>query len=361
MREKPVHGGNLTWAATIADCPASEILDFSASINPLGPPQSALRAITQGIKQLTAYPDPNYWHLKQTIAHWHQIPPNWVLPGNGAAELLTWAGRELAKKKVTYLLTPSFADYWRCLTTFGAKIAGYRLNLDSQPIPFPLDLDAKGDYTQSGLIINNPHNPTGQLWEKTEIRSYLDKFALVVVDEAFMDFLPTSQTESLIADIQQRDNLIILRSLTKFFSLPGLRIGYAISQPRRLEAWQKWRDPWAVNTLAVLAAEAAIQDQKFQTSTWRWLTTAKSDLYQRLRAIPGLQPRWGAANFLLVKTNVASDLLQLELLKRHKILIRDCSTFPQLGNKYFRLAIRSSQENHRLLSALEQVIPHLKH
>lgn len=347
---RPDHGGNLNWAARIAGCPVSALTDFSASINPLGTPQSAIAAIVNSISQLSAYPDPEYTELRSAIAQHHQIDPQFILPGNGSAELLTWAGRELAQQKFTYLITPAFSDYARALNAFGGKIL---------PCPLTFDFLGKGERPfapTSGLLLNNPHNPTGKLWTREEILPYLKQFNLVVIDEAFMDFLTPAQEQSLIPWVAEYPNLVILRSLTKFYSLPGLRIGYAIAHPDRLKKWQQWRDPWSVNTLAAAATVAALQDQEFQQQTWNWLTPARSRLFEQLTAIPGLDPLQGAANYLLVKTEISATKLQEKLLKNYQIVIRDCLSFAELGDRYFRLAVRLPPENDALTEAIAAIV-----
>ena len=351
---RPLHGGNLNWAATIAGCPVSALIDFSASINPLGTPQSAIAAIVNHTSKLTAYPDPNYPELRSHLAHHHQIEPEFILPGNGSAELLTWAGRELAQQKFTYLITPAFGDYTRALNTFNAKTIFCPLDLIIPQSPSPPVPQSPSPH--SGLLLNNPHNPTGKLWTKEEILPYLDKFALVVVDEAFMDFLTPSQEQSLIPMVKDYPNLVILRSLTKFYSMPGLRIGYAIAHPERLQRWYKWRDPWSVNVLAAAAAIAALEDKQFQQQTWDWLKKARSQLYSRLKAIPGLYPLESAANYLLVKTDTSATQLQEKLLTQYRIVIRDCISFPELGDRYFRVAVRLKEENDRLVEAISTIL-----
>ncbi|MEB3340371.1 threonine-phosphate decarboxylase CobD [Okeania sp.] len=350
---KPVHGGNLAWAATIAGCPTSAIIDFSASINPLGPPNSALQAIQSNINQLRAYPDPSYQELKKAISLTHPpLTPEWVLPGNGAAELLTWAALELSKLETTYLLVPAFSDYWRALKTFAANVVECPLEIGEWKLE---QLAIKSDISK-GLLLNNPHNPTGMLMELESIVPFLEKFGLVVVDEAFMDFLPPPQLESLIPLVTKFDNLVILRSLTKFYSLPGLRIGYVISHPERLRKWEKWRDPWSVNSLAIAAAQAVLEDKVFQEQTWNWLSKACPQLFQGLAELPGLQPYSGAANFLLVKSEKSVDQLQIKLLKEYQILIRDCLSFAELGDRYFRVAVRTQEENQKLIDALAKIL-----
>jgi L-threonine-O-3-phosphate decarboxylase len=346
----------LNWAATIAGCPISLLTDFSASINPLGTPESAIAAIVNNTSQLTAYPDPEYAELRSHLADYHQIEPEFILPGNGSAELLTWAGRELAQHNFTYLVTPAFSDYQRALNAFDGNIIPCPLSL----IPCTGDsIPCRGGSRTApttSLLLNNPHNPTGKLWTREEILPYLSQFDLVVIDEAFMDFLTPSQSQSLIPVIKEYPNLVILRSLTKFYCLPGLRIGYAIAHPARLKRWQKWRDPWSVNALAAAATIAAIQDKEFQQRTWSWLTSARSQLFGQLSKIPGIQPFESAANYLLVKTEFSATQLQQKLLTDYQIVIRDCLSFPELGDRYFRIAVRLPVENDRLVKSITAIV-----
>ena len=373
---RPVHGGNLPWAAALAGCPASAILDFSASISPLGPPESALDAIQAHLSSLTAYPDPDYGELRTALGEALNVDPDWILPGNGSAELLTWAAWDLSKLEATYLVTPAFGDYSRALSAFGAKVLKCPLDLqllDAEPVrrlvtddlsvsnrslvspsfrlPVPLALNA-----ERGLLLNNPHNPTGLLFGREAILPYVKQFGMVVVDEAFMDFLPPWEQETLIDAVEEFPNLAILRSLTKFYSLPGLRLGCAIAHPDILSRWQLRRDPWPVNALAAAAAAAAVRDTVFERQTWDWLPVARFELFEGLANLPGLQPIAGAANFLLVESSMSVSLIQKSLLERHRILIRDCLSFPELGDRFFRVAVRSRTENLRLIAGLAEVI-----
>ncbi|EKU96301.1 L-threonine O-3-phosphate decarboxylase [Leptolyngbya sp. PCC 7375] len=353
--DRPTHGGNRNWAAQYAQCEPEAIVDFSASINPLGPPPSVLTALTDSLHSLKAYPDPNYDRLRSTLSDFHGLPMDWILPGNGAAELLTWIGRELAQLDTVHLVTPTFADYQRALTAFDAKVMHWPMALPTCSLPLVTTMGSSQPKT-CGLLLNNPHNPTGTLIQREEILPYLEQFGLVVVDEAFMDFLPAHQQQSLLEVVLDYPNLIVLRSLTKFYSLPGLRLGYAIGHPDYLQRWQRWRDPWPVNTLAEVAAIAALRDHSFQQQTWDWLPSTRDALVTGLQQLPGLTPLSGAANFLLVKTEVPCTQLQKDLLKSHKILIRDCLSFPELGENYFRIAVRLPEENDQLLTALAQAL-----
>lgn len=346
----------MEWAATLAHCAVTDILDFSASINPLGPPPGVISALEMALGQLGHYPDPLCTHLRHALSQLHHVDPAWILVGNGSAELLTWAARELAEGERVWLVTPAFNDYGRALAAFGARVSRYPL-IDSQG-QFQPDLEPLVTRVRSpmGVILNNPHNPTGHLWSQSALMPFLDSGALVVVDEAFMDFLPPDQDQSLISLLDRYANLIILRSLTKFYALAGLRIGYALGHPDRLARWQHWRDPWSVNSLALVAGVGSLGDRQFQEQTWAWLGSAREQLFAGMANYGALTPWPSAANFLLVENLVSTSQLQRDLLTRHRILIRDCLSFPELGDRYFRVAVRSVAENERLLAALDDLL-----
>lgn len=341
---RPIHGGNLDWGAKIAGCAPDNILDFSASINPLGIPPRAIALIRDNINTLQHYPDPSYCQLRKALAHHHGVIPEQIVVGNGAAELLTWGAYEGSKLAHFYLPSPCFADYRRAVKTFEIPTKFYPLDA--------LEKGFKEDSSPSGLIINNPHNPTGKLWDKPTLKRHLDKFALIIIDEAFMDFITPEYAPSLIDLVRDYPNLIVVRSLTKFYAIPGLRLGYAITNAQRCQIWQQWRDPWSVNSFASLVGETVIKDREFQQKTYQWLTPARIALENALKQNPLFDPLPSAVNFLLVKTKIPSSQLQQKLLKQSQILIRDCLSFPELGDDFFRIAIRTPQENQRLIEAL---------
>ncbi len=370
------HGGNRRWAAEVGQCQPETVLDFSASLNPLGPPTSVRQALgaeveSQAALALSTYPDPDSHHLRQALSTHYSIDPDWIMVGNGAAELLTWAARACTSVSETYLIVPAFRDYSRALAA---------VSIVPQPIPLPLNSTADHHPTvwslkallhpiletrgSKALWLNNPHNPTGYYWSMAEILDLVPQFDLVIVDEAFMDFLPTPESPprpegsalGLLPWIEQFPQLVVIRSLTKFFTLPGLRIGFAVSHPSRLSQWCQWRDPWSVNGLATVAGVTALQDHPFQQQTYQWLPVARQDLWQGLNQLPGFYPLPTTANFVLAQIDYCGSWLQRALLEQSHVLIRDCRSFPELGEGYVRLAVRTLADHQTLFQACHNLI-----
>ncbi len=323
------HGGLRQRAAQIANCAVSEILDFSASLNPLGPPASVRAAIIAALDSIADYPDPSYRDLKLAIANYYNLDPDWLVVGNGAAELFTDLGRQSSARGLTLLPEPGFRDYDRAVS---GPIHYY------EPTRPPLNPDA------ATLWLNNPHNPSGTLLSTETLHSLAAYYPALVVDEAFMDFVdpPISLMHTYLPQVA------VVRSLTKFWAIPGLRLGFAVIHPDQ----HPHRDPWPVNSLAVAAARAALADTDFRGRSLAWLPPTRQHLFEQLVAIPGLTPAPSTANFLLVHSQQPVPQLQNALLRQHRILIRDCLSFRSLGEHYFRVAVRTETENQALITAL---------
>jgi histidinol-phosphate/aromatic aminotransferase/cobyric acid decarboxylase-like protein len=361
------HGGNRAAIARRLGCRPDQLLDLSASLAPFAPPAAVrgllLKALLGGSRSpLRDYPDRAFTALKQAIAHLHGLEPAWVLPGNGAAELFTWAARDAAALGPSLLPTPGFADYGRALACWGGR---------SQPAPLPLAWDDRFPQPfpppPTGapvLWITNPHNPTGQLWSRASLEPLLDRAGLVIVDEAFLPLCPAGAGESLIPLVGRHPNLLVIRSLTKLYGLAGLRLAYAIGAPDRLARWSRWRDPWPLNGLAVAAGEALLADPaahgRWCERARRWVRREGAALAAGLAALPGLDPLPSAVNYLLVRGRAAAggprslEPLRQALETRHRILVRDCRSFPGLDGTWLRIALCDSGGRRRLLRALRQ-------
>lgn len=358
------HGGNLAQAAERLGCRPGQILDASASLVPFGPPL-ALRAALLAAP-LRPYPDRDHRRLRCALARHHGLDPDQLLPGNGAAELFTWAARDAAAAGCSLLPAPGFADYQRALACWGGAWRDWPLPMQwpgPGPQPFPPGSGSGGAGAgQKGLgagalWITNPHNPTGQLWSRASLEPLLERFALVICDEAFLSLVPGGEAQSLIPLVARHPNLVVIRSLTKLFAIAGLRLGYAVAQPQRLARWAAWRDPWPVNSLAGAVAEIALEQGRWIRRVQAWVGAEGPWLSQRLAELPGLVPLPSAANFLLVRGERGGqpwslEPLRLALEQRHRILLRDCRSFIGLDASWLRIGLQDRRGHRRLLRAL---------
>ncbi len=347
------HGGNLEATARRLGCEPHQLLDASASLAPLALPWRARWAGWRA--PLQPYPDRTAQPLRALIAARHGLDGAMVLPGNGAAELFTWAARDAAALGPSLLPQPGFADYARALRCWGAAV---------QTAPLPLDwvTAAPGPLPELSpapvLWITNPHNPTGQLWSRAGLEPLLRRHRLVICDEAFLSLVPDGERQSLIPLVAEHANLVVIRSLTKLYGIAGLRIGYAVAQPERLQRWAAWRDPWPINAVAVAVAQALLRDPQHHRA-WcrrvqRWTAREGAWLQQHLQAIPGLTPMPSAANFLLLRGERSLVPLREALERRHRILLRDCRSFDGLDERWLRIGYQSRRRNRRIVSALER-------
>ncbi|MCP9899626.1 aminotransferase class I/II-fold pyridoxal phosphate-dependent enzyme [Cyanobium sp. Cruz CV13-4-11] len=363
-----LHGGNLQAAARRLGCRPDQLLDASASLVPFGPPPRLRQLLRRALgSDLRDYPDRDYTALCDSIAAWHGLDPARVLPGNGAAELFTWAARDAAAAGLSLLPAPGFADYRRALDCWGGAWRLLPLPLDwsgAGPGPWPLAVAAVAAAGSGAAVLwlTNPHNPTGQLWSRASLEPLLERFALVIMDEAFLPLVPAGEEQSLVPLLAAHPNLVVIRSLTKLFSIAGLRLGYALGSAERLARWAAWRDPWPVNGLAAAVGQGLMADQaglrRWQRRVQHWVAGEGPWLTARLAAVPGLEPLPSAANYLLVRSTPGADSLQslrLALERRHRILVRDCRSFEGLGENWLRIALQDRAGNRRLLVALEQI------
>jgi histidinol-phosphate/aromatic aminotransferase/cobyric acid decarboxylase-like protein len=353
------HGGNRLAVARRLGCRPEQLLEASASLVPFGPPASVRTSLRRALAgaAIRDYPDRDQQALRQAIAQRHGLEAAMVLPGNGAAELFTWAGRDAAQAGVSLLPVPGFADYQRALACWQGAWRPLALPLRwSGPFPQPF---AAPTEAAAVLWITNPHNPTGQLWSRESLVPLLERFALVIVDEAFLPLVPGGEAQSLLPWVGRCPGLVVIRSLTKLAAIPGLRLGYALADPTRLARWAAWRDPWPVNGLAAAAGVALMADRAWDQRVQGWLAREGPWLAGELAQLPGLVPMASAANFLLVRGERAGQPcslngLRLALEQRHRILVRDCRSFTGLGESWLRLAVLDRRGNRRLLGALAQ-------
>lgn len=346
------HGSLGALAARSLGRERRDFLDLSANINPLGPPEGALRAAERALRaEGGEYPDPRYPELRAALAGYLGVDPEVVLPTNGGAEALFLAARAAAEEtggRRAVILDPTFSEY-----AAAARAASFRPESRVFRRPehgFRPDRAALDDLDGVGLVfLCNPNNPTGDLIARDEVLRIAGKVgsagAVLILDEAFADFAPGG---SVAGDVDAR--LYAARSFTKFFAVPGLRLGCLVA--RDVEHARAFQPSWPVNVAAAAAGIFAARDEGFARRTLEEVQRRRGELFAGLEVLEGVTPYPAAANFLLVRGPRGLP----ERLSRLGVLVRGCEPFPGLGPEFFRVAVRGPEENERLLRTLEAVL-----
>lgn len=348
------HGGNIHKASLKTGRPLTEIMDFSASINPLGVSKTAAAVIRRGIRLLPHYPEPFGESLALSIAKHYSLDPGSLICSNGSTELIYLIPRVLKPKRVL-ITAPAFSEYERaCNCIQKSEIRSLKLrredNFDIEPHRFIRAM--KGCDL---AFLCNPNNPTGRLLERRDILKIANAAkelrCYLVVDEAFMDFSPD---ETVMRDVSRNPYLIVLRSLTKFYSLAGLRIGFGVFPLKVAREMMNYKEPWTVNCLADAVSRAVLHDTEYQTRSLELIHREKKFLETGFDKLEISYIR-SSANYYLIEMRNAQKVIRD--LSRIGILLRNCSNFDGLGDTYIRLAVRSRKENRILLKELSKLCP----
>ena len=346
------HGGNLTRLAQASGRTPGEILDFSANINPLGPPDWLRPVISRHIEELVHYPDPDAGALTAAVASRCGVGVEEVLAGNGSTELLYLLAQVTGRGRAV-IPVPSYTDYARAAGLSGMEVISVPL---SEERGFEIDVGQLDALLRqpATVFVGRPNNPTGNVWEARTIRDMAASHpeCFFVVDEAFGDFV--NDFESLTT--HRPINVAVLLSLTKIFAIPGLRLGCAIANAALARRIRDRQPPWSVNALAQAVGAAALQDAGYVARSRAVVGAEREALLAALRRINGLVVFPGAANFLLARLEAASadaSALAQRMLADHGIAIRVCDNFQGLDHRYFRVAVRTGSENERLIHALQ--------
>jgi L-threonine-O-3-phosphate decarboxylase len=337
------------------------MLDFSASISPLGVPAAAMQAVQDALNGIAHYPDPECKVFRQAAASQAGVGSENILAGNGAAELIYLIVR-MINPDVALIPIPAFSEYGYAVKTVGGKLQYIQLQPEGSRFIFPVDELCRSTRGADLAFVCNPNNPTGTLLNRDELEAILEAgkahHCFMVIDEAYLDFVEGGSDRSVIKKIFDYKNLLIIKSLTKLYSLPGLRIGYAIGHPDLIGKMASSRDPWTVNTLAQAAGTAALTAEDYRVRVQELVMGERHYLYEEIKRIPGLKPFIPTANFLLATISAAGVTAgQLrDVMARSGILIRDCTSFAGMGPRYFRVTVRTRSENIRLLQALNEAM-----
>ena len=356
---KVEHGGNAAALAEEFGFSLEDCLDFSANINPLGISPRLRACLTESIDWLVHYPDISYSRSRKLLAHHHGLEKDNVLLANGAVEVFYELARFLRPKTVL-TLSPTFMEYEKAFSQVQAKVERFSLPSPSYEWNLADMLPALDSLTAGdAVLICNPNNPTGTLIRRTELEKLADylqeRQIFLILDEAFMDFLDDEEDYSFVSRLATYPNAVVVRSLTKFYAIPGLRLGYALScHPTCFDEIEGSRAPWSVNAMADQALPVLLEDQDYQQATKQWLRVERDFLFQGLTAFPQIRPVKPSVNYIFFEYLGRLDLRQE--LRQRKIFIRSCQNYHDLTDRHYRIAIRSHQENEQLLACLTEVL-----
>ena len=355
---RPDHGGEIWNASRNVGVAINKLLDFSASVNPLGCSPLAKTAVKRALSLVSFYPDNECTELRRTIASYvGRIEPTNVFVGNGATEIIHLFARAFIRNdRDAIVVQPTFSEYEYAILLQRARPI-HVLRLGNFEVDHNILLRSVTART-TALFVCNPNNPTGTAQDLRAIERIVREAGkagvMVLLDECFVDFVDDPSEISLSTTANTYGNLVVLRSLTKTFGLAGLRAGYAIGHEATIRQLENQRVTWTVNTLAQVAAIAALKDREFLKRSLQLVRKERAFLVRSLQEL-GLEVTPPEANFLLARLTGKVDAGELKkrLIKRG-IVIRDCSRFRGLGSQFIRLAIKTRRENELLLRALRE-------
>jgi threonine-phosphate decarboxylase len=330
------------------------IADFSASINPLGVPPVVRQALQQALERITDYPELDAVSLRSELADFHQLPQDNLLPGSGSTELIYLLPRVLRPRRAV-LIQPCFGEYAPALQQAGCQIDRFNLDpRDDFAFSVPRIIAALQPRTEL-VVLANPGNPSGVAIDPAQLLELADRLGgcRLLVDEAFIDFCPQ---RSLLDQVAERPNLLLLRSMTKFYAIPGLRVGYLAASAADISLLAAAREPWSLSNLAIAAARACLKADSFRTRTLETIPLLRAQLQRGLEGL-GWQVFSSEANYLLCRLPdrwcPAPEIV--EQLRPHGLLLRGCCDFKPLDERYLRLAVLGEEQNLRLLQALGEL------
>jgi len=354
---KNEHGGNVSEVSRRCGINEDRIIDFSANINPLGYSPAVRETIVKETDSVLNYPDDDSFDLVSGLSEYHGIGRDNILVGNGSTEFIYWIPIVFKPRKAL-IVTPAFSEYEMGLRIAGSEISYFQAESDFSVSIDRLCLRMREKFDIFYLC--NPANPTGVLTPKDELCRVIacaqEANILAVIDEAFIDFV---EEESLKKEIFRFPNLMVMRSMTKFFGIPGLRIGYVMAGVSCIAKIMENKPPWTVSSLGQRAAAKALCDGDYIKDTRKYVTTERGFLRNALDEIPGFKTYESAANFVFVFMDSRIGLNSTELrdrLAKEGILVRDCSTFHGLGNRYLRIAVKRREQNIIIIEKMKEIL-----
>ncbi len=351
--ENRAHGGNIYKKARELGIREEEILDFSANISPLGLPDHIRAAMIKAVDGTINYPDPDCTDLREAIGRRDGVDPSCICCGSGGADLLYRAAFALKPGRVL-LPVPAFVEYEEAFTAAGAVME--YVNMD-ETLRIPADLPDRVTAQIDMVIVCNPNNPTGILTERDRLIDLLEKSrrtgTKVLVDECFLEICREEERYTLRSFIETFPHLLILKSFTKLYAMPGVRLGYMICSDRNVIAGLgRTGQAWPVSHIAQCAGIAALSKPEYREQVIKVVETEAAFMKEALSALP-IKLYDSSANYLFFRAPGVTDLDRQ--LEKRGILIRNCSNYVNLGNDYWRVAVRSHEDNRRLIRELNNI------
>lgn len=354
------HGGDPKSTFARLGLSPRPVTDFSVNINPLGPPPCLRTAWPGWQSAMSHYPSVDSEAVRELYKTRWTLSATQVLPGNGAASLIYLVLNALGLQHVT-IVTPSFHDYTRAARAAGSRISAMALSEEDGFVEPSLQWLTDVLQHSQALILGHPNNPTGTLFTRDTLLelAHTHPQHWFLVDEAFVDFTDKPQTHSLLYSPSLPRNVLVFHSLTKFYAIPGLRLGAVIGHPETIDFLRKHQPPWTVNGIAEQAALILCDDGDFETRTRQWIKTERRRFIERMYTIRGVSFILPTANYVLAQWYVTPNLDDLlrDLLEQG-IFVRDCRNFPGLEKNYFRFALGQEQDNDRLWTAMIHSVEH---
>lgn len=352
------HGSDLEQIELCYGIKKEDIVSFSANVNPKGISPLLRKTLSERLDAITSYPDREYTSLRRSIADYVHSEPEHIIVGNGSTELISLF-IQIEHPKKALVLGPTYSEYEREIFLGGGATHYYPLKESDE---FRLELSDFTNHLNESvdlLVICNPNNPTSSSITRDSMRRILDVCKqyniFVMVDETYVEFADHMDEITSVPLTHYYNNIIILRGTAKFFAAPGLRLGYAVTGNRDLvEAINTRKNPWTINSLAVIAGESMFSDDAYIRQTKELISLERTNVYETLKLCPDFKPYPPSANFILakiLKNGVTSQELFDRAIRRG-MMIRDCSTFPFLDQKYIRFCFMMPQDNKRLLDCL---------
>lgn len=349
------HGANVEYIAKLYDKNLKDIIDFSSNINPKVIPNLE-KYILEGLEDCRRYPDINYTNLKNNISKYINVKSDFIIPGNGATEIIYLLMKSIRKKIA--ILNPTFSEYERSAKLSGLEVINLELDEKNQ---FSIDLDyIKANIEKfDSLFVCNPNNPNGKVKYLKELLDLMKaNNKLLIVDETFMEFVGDEEKCSLVKFIDKYENLFILKAVTKFFGMPGLRLGYGLTSNKEIiEKIYNYKEPWTINSFADTLSNYIFTDKKYIKDSKDYYINERKYMLQELRNIKNIVVYDSDTNFLLIRLNTKrANEIKVELLIKGNILVRDASNFICLDDSYIRIAIKSHEENKILIKYMKDLL-----